>query len=118
MLGDLHYSNKYRGWMQVVPINIGYVGQYINQEFRDDVNVSLYKDPSEFLQDLRETKPDIIGLSLYSWNTDLDRIVIKKIRALYGQDVIIVLGGPSTDTEDWEKRKFLQESFGADALII
>ena len=118
MLGDLHYSNKHRGWMQVVPINIGYVGQYINQEFGEDVNVSLYKEPTEFLEDLKETKPDIIGLSLYSWNTDMDRIVIKKIRALYGHDVIIVLGGPSTDAEEWEKRKFLQESYGADALIL
>ena len=82
------------------------------------MNVSLYKGPSEFLEDLKETKPDIVGLSLYSWNTDLNRIVIKKIRALYGQDVIIVLGGPSTDSEDWGKRTFLGKSYGADALIL
>ena len=118
MLGDLSYFNKHRGWMQVVPINIGFVGQYINQEFGKDVNVSLYKEPSEFLEDLKETKPDIVGLSLYCWNTDLNRIVIKKIRAVYGHDVIVVLGGPSTDSEDLAKRAFLGESYGADALIL
>jgi len=118
MLGDLSYFNKHRGWMQVVPLNIGFIGQYVNQEFGKDVNVSLYKEPSEFFEDLRETKPDIVGLSLYCWNTDLNRVVIKKIRALYGHDVIIVLGGPSTDSEDWEKRKLLQESDGVDALIL
>jgi hypothetical protein len=118
MLGDLTYFNKYRGWMQVVPINIGFIGQYTNQQFGQDVNVSLHKNPSEFLGVLKDTEPDVVGLSLYYWNTDLNRIIIKRIRALYGDDVVIALGGPSTDSEDWEKKQFLHDSCGADALIL
>ena len=117
MLADLMYFNKHRGWMQVVPINIGFIGQYLNQEFGKEVDVSLYKNPLDFMESLKETKPDIVGLSLYYWNTDLNRIVIKKIRSLYGNDVIIIHGGPSTDTEDHEQFNFLQ-SHGADALIL
>jgi len=117
MLADLMYFNKHRGWMQVVPINIGFIGQHLNQEFGKDVDVSLYKNPLDFMEALKKTKPDIIGLSLYYWNTDLNRVVIKKIRSLYGNDVIIIHGGPSTDTEDHEQINFLQ-SHGADALIL
>ena len=118
MLGDFNYFNKHKGWMQVVPINIGYVGQYSKQEFGEDVDISLHKDPSEFLEEIKKTKPDIVGLSLYYWNTDLNRIMIKKIRALYGDDVIIVYGGPSTDSEAHEQRAYLQDSHGVDALVM
>jgi len=118
MLGDLTYFNKYRGWMQVVPINIGFIGQYTNQQFGQNVSVSLHKNPLDFLETLKAGKPDVVGLSQYYWNTDLNRMVIKRIRDLYGDDVVIALGGPSTDTEDSEKRHFLGAEYGADALIL
>ena len=63
MLADLMYFNKHRGWMQVVPINIGFIGQYLNQEFGKEVDVSLYKNPLDFMEALKETKPDIVGLA-------------------------------------------------------
>ena len=118
MLGDLNYINDSRGAMLAVPINIGYIGQYANQEFGNDVDISLYKDPDEFLYDLKENKPNIVAFSQYIWNADLNRVMIKKIRNIYGKDVLIVLGGPSTDVEDWEKKYLLQDEFDADALVL
>ena len=118
MLGDLSYKNKYNGWMQVVPINIGYIGQYINQMFSNDIHVSLHKDPYELLEVAKYDKPDIVGLSLYYWNTDLNRAVAKQLKNSCGQDVTIVHGGPSTDTEDHEQIKYLNKDSGVDCLIL
>ena len=119
MLGDLNYHNVHQSIMfQSVPINIGYIGQYVNQKFGKEAHVSLYKDPHEFFSKLKEDKPDIVALSQYIWNTDLNRLMIQKIRGLYGKNVLIALGGPSTDVEDWEKKYLLQNNFGADALIL
>ncbi len=101
----------------LTPLNIGYIGQYTKQLFGNEVSVSLYKDPLKFLSDAKESKPDIVGLSLYYWNADLNRIIAEKIHALYGNDVVLVIGGPSTDTEE-ENLQMLFSGLKADAVVL
>ena len=38
------------------------------QKFGDDINVSLFKSIDKFFDKVKETPPDVVGLSIYFWN--------------------------------------------------
>jgi radical SAM superfamily enzyme YgiQ (UPF0313 family) len=116
-LGDLAYFNRYTLSTLYTPLNIGYLAVYLNQKFGPDVSVSLFKDPQQLLQATMDDKPDMVGLSLFYWNSDLNRLVIEKIRQKYGNQVVIVVGGPSVDIDKAEQIKLFKKCPGIDALI-
>ena len=119
MLGDFCYFNRHTLHERYTPLGIGLIGQYTKQQFGEDVEISLYKSVDKFLEKATEKSPDVIGLSVYYWNMAQNQYVVKKIREMYGKNVIIVLGGPSIDNEVNEQRKFLSVVFPeADAVII
>ncbi len=106
VLGDLNYFNKYSEYINTVPLNIGYLASYAKNRFENDIDISLHKDPDAFFQDVSDSRPDIVGLSFYYWNTDLDTAMISQLRQMYGEDLTIVMGGPSVDS-DWGEQETL-----------
>ena len=69
----------------------------------------------------RATKepPDVVGLSVYYWNLDINQYLVKCLREMFGRDVIIVLGGPNIDSDAQEQHRYLSSVFpGADALVL
>lgn len=117
LLGDLAYFNRYTRSSLYTPLAAGFIATYVKSLFGDEVDVRIIKDPEEFLAYANETKPDIIGLSLYYWNTHLNHAVIKKIRNRYGRDPIIVYGGPSVDTDCGEQQRLFKRFPEVDALV-
>jgi radical SAM superfamily enzyme YgiQ (UPF0313 family) len=118
ILGDLSYYNKYSISTLYTPLNIGFVAQYVKQIFGKSAQVDIYKDPKKLLEAAKESRPDVVGLSLYFWNTDLDRHVMKQLRSLWGNEVVIALGGPSIDEDDGEQKRLLHSFSEADAIIV
>jgi hypothetical protein len=41
MLADFSYYNTYTAYSRIVPLGIGFIGQYAKQNFGDDINISL-----------------------------------------------------------------------------
>ena len=54
---------------------------------------------------------------MYYWNTNLNKIVTKKIKFKYQDKVIIAIGGPSIDTDKDEQKKMFEKIPGADVII-
>lgn len=104
-LTDFFYINRLTTNRLMVPLNIGYIGAYTKKLFDKDVNITLFKDANAMLEKLKTTKPDVVGMSFYYWNTNLNDYVVKKLRELYNKDVVIAYGGPSIDSirEEHEK---------------
>ena len=118
MFGDFCYVNRHTLYAQYTPLAIGLIAQYAKQKFGNDIKVSLFKKIDKFLDQAFHQAPDIVGLSVYFWNTSLNQYVVKRLRKMFGKKVVIVLGGPSIDTDKSEQRKFLSTMFpGADAVI-
>lgn len=117
VLGDLAYFNKYATNRLFVPLNIGYVATYSKQLFDQDIEIYIFKNADRLLRNVRENRPDILGLSLYYWNTSLDYAVVKKVRQMYGNGVVIVYGGPSIDTDISEQKKLFVRFPEVDAFI-
>ena len=76
-LGDLRH--KVGGRHSVfMPIGIGYIAAYtLSRLGKDKVKIKLYDDPEKIVKDIGNCKLDIIGLSNYSWNSELSRLIFE-----------------------------------------
>ena len=119
MFADLSYLNRHTVSAQYVPLGIGLIAQYAKKQFGDDIKVSLFKNIDKFLNQATQNPPDVVGLSVYYWNIAKSQYLIKCLREKFGRDIIIVIGGPTFDSDEAEQHMCLTEMFpDADAICI
>lgn len=87
-------------------LSIRYLKAFAAPEF--DVTLAEYtiKDPAmNIVTDLYRKKPDIIGFSCYIWNIEETIKVIKMLKKI-NPDLVIILGGPEVtyDVHEWLER--------------
>jgi len=115
ILGDLYHFNEYN--TIYTPINIGYMASYIKKLFGSDIDVHLYRNAEKLVDDAIKIKPHLVALSLYYWNTDMDRVVIKQLEASLKHRPFFAVGGPSIDNIKHEQMKLWKRLPGLDAII-
>lgn len=98
-LADLCYLNEW-DTNNPVPLNVGYVAAYLRSHRRGD-DVRLFKDPVALLQALDAAPPDVLALSHYDWNANLNLPFLARARERK-PDVVTVMGGPNFDAGDRE----------------
>jgi radical SAM superfamily enzyme YgiQ (UPF0313 family) len=116
LLGDLNYINRHS--RVYVPLNLGYIASYTTSEFGSDVDISLYNDPDQFLENAKNEKPDIVGLAFRGWNTSLNKAVVRQLRERYGKNLVIVWGGPSIDSDPEEQARLFTRFPEVDAYTV
>jgi len=90
-LADLvHTWEKVSVW--TIPVNIGFVGGYARKVF-PDIELTLFKRPEELLPALRQSPPDVLGLSCYVWNQNLSGLAARIARSA-NPNVLVTCGGP------------------------
>ena len=99
-----------------IPINIGFVGSYAKHKFGDAITVSLYKYPAAALAAIKADPPDIVGLSNYSWNSNLSERVAAAARAV-NPAVVVVQGGTNFPHDDALRTEFLSRRPATDGHI-
>lgn len=78
-----------------VPVGIGMIGANLKYSFPDQVDVQLIKSPNKLLDVCTNgPAPDMVGLSNYSWNFELNRFMIGRLKATF-PEVVIFSGGPN-----------------------
>jgi radical SAM superfamily enzyme YgiQ (UPF0313 family) len=100
-----------------IPINIGYVGSYIKKKFGDKVEIELFKYPDDILKKLKESPPDMIALSNYSWNSNLSEF-IASVAKKNNPNVVTVQGGTNFPYDEPSQRKFLINRPSTDVYAI
>lgn len=116
-LGDLSYINEQNRYNLFVPLNIGYVAAYAKKLYAEDIDITLFKDPVEMLEQVKKQKPDVMGLSFYYWNTALNQAMTEKTRHILGDQLLIVWGGPSVDTDTAQQSKLFERFPQVDAFV-
>ncbi|MDQ7834256.1 MAG: radical SAM protein [Humidesulfovibrio sp.] len=76
-----------------VPLNVGYLAAKLDQELGDAVDIRLFKYPTELEAALKQSPPDLLGLSNYSWNHRLNFVFLELFKRLNPAGVSI-MGGP------------------------
>jgi len=96
-LADLCYLNDW-DTNQPVPLNVGYIAAYLKARRPGD-SIEIFKDPRHLMRQLTAAPPDVLGMSHYDWNSNLNLPVLAHARALKA-DVVTILGGPDFHAGD------------------
>ena len=96
-LADLAYLNDW-DTNQPVPLNVAYIASYLRQQRPGD-EIEIFKDPLPLLERLAAAPPDLLGMSHYDWNSNLNLPVLSEARRLK-PDVVTILGGPNFHAGD------------------
>jgi radical SAM superfamily enzyme YgiQ (UPF0313 family) len=104
-LADLVHDAVVKGPF-TIPLNIGYMASYAKKHLAGEVDISLFKFPLQLMEELKRCPPDILAMSSYSWNTDLDMRMLEYARLL-SRDTVTVLGGPNFPICEDEQAGFL-----------
>jgi hypothetical protein len=100
-MGDLvHTWKKTIVWM--MPLNIGLIAAYALKKLGDRINIRLFKCPTEMIAAIKEAPPDVVALSHYVWNTNLNRKVFLVAKQC-NPETLTVGGGPIFTTHNLEK---------------
>ena len=119
MFADFAYYNRYTRRHLYTPLGIGFIAQYAKQKFGNEIEVSLFKEIDKFFDSAKEGAPDVVGLSLYYWNNSINQYVVKKLRKMFGNNVTIIIGGPSIDSDINQQKIFFKKSFPEiDGIVI
>lgn len=117
-LGDLvHTWEKTSTW--TFPLNIAYVGSYAKKMLGDDIDLKFFKRPELLIEALRVDPPDVLGLSFYVWNANLNKLVFD-IAKRSCPTLLCVGGGPNFTTinNTTEQAQNFFEAFpGCDAYV-
>lgn len=101
----------------VVPLNIAYLSAYSKSVFKNELDVSLFKDPNKLLTKIKKESPDILGLSNYSWNYDLNNQIGKYVKNHF-PSTLICSGGPGIRTDRMGIKAFLERNEHVDVYMM
>jgi len=106
---DLAHTYSTENESLMVPLNIGYLKSYVLKQHKNNVDIKLFKDPNKLLKAFYKKPPDLLGLSNYGWNEDLNLRIGKFIKMEFPKTTIIS-GGPNMDDKTECRIDFLKKN--------
>lgn len=106
-LGDLTYDTIVIS-TEAFPLNIGFITSYCKEIFGDKVDITLFKYIDHLEKALRESPPDILGLSNYCWNQRIGVEMFNIVTEL-NPNTIKVWGGPNFPIDLESQKVFFNE---------
>ena len=100
----------------VIPINVGFLGAYAKKVHGDEIQVSLFKYPKTAIQAIRESPPDVLALSNYSWNSLLSERMAGLAKEINPR-VITVQGGTNFPHKPPQQREYLMRRPHTDVYV-
>ncbi|MDO8667849.1 MAG: radical SAM protein [bacterium] len=100
-----------------VPLGIGSIASFCKKELSDSIEIFLFKDPDELIREIRRRPPDILGCSLFMWNTNLTFKMIEACKII-SQQTITVIGGASIARNSDHFKKILETHLSLDIIVI
>ena len=77
-----------------VPLNVGYIAAMVNKRWGKEVETKIFKFPDDLISTMKSSSPDILALSNYDWNVNLNEAIIKIGREINSK-LFVVMGGPN-----------------------
>lgn len=98
------------------PLSIGFIGSYLKTMTKYEINIKLFKRPSELSKTLEENIPNIIMFGNYMWNEDLNLFYAESIKNSF-TNTLVVIGGPNISLDEQSKVDFLNKYKFIDLLV-
>ena len=101
-----------------VPLGVGFVAEYLEALYPKKLEIRLFKSPEKLLKALKEDScPHILGLSNYSWNEGINRLVEKTVQR-ESPSTVVVSGGPHIRTDELGIRDYLKDHRVIDYYVM
>ena len=91
-LADLNHDRHMYNYC--VPLNVGYIAATANKRLGKAIETQIYKFPDDLISAMKSSQPDVLALSNYDWNVNLNIALIKIAREL-NPEVFVMMGGPN-----------------------
>ena len=65
-----------------VPLNVGYITALVNKRLGKSIETQIFKFPDDLISSMKSAAPDILALSNYDWNVNLNRAFINIAREI------------------------------------
>ncbi len=105
-LGDIRHRTVGRHSV-LMPLGIAFLASYAKKKLGDAVDIRLYENPDIIFHDIKTWQPDILGLTNFMWNAELNRLVFKFAKEENPQ-IVCAGGGPEFPVERLECESYLQ----------
>lgn len=114
-LADLEYIDP-NSYSHTVPLNVGYITVYLKIKF-PGISVRIFKNPIDLMENIKTNPPQVLALSHYFWNSNLDLAVISQAKKV-SPKTITVMGGINfqQNNKEWVK-KFLSNRPALDLYL-
>ena len=89
------------------PLNIGYLASYSKKKFGDDTDFTLFKYIDELDKSIRDSPPDILGMSNYIWNYNIGLEFFRIMKEI-SPNTLLVWGGPNFPLDFPSQKKFME----------
>lgn len=109
--------NYLGGGSYMFPLNIGFIASYAKKVFGDQIEVELFKYPGKLIARLKEKAPDVLAMSHYVWNSNLNN-EISKLSRMLNQETMIVWGGPNANHSEAGHQEFFDKHPVVDFCVI
>ena len=114
-LADLCYFHDWDN-IQPLPLNVGYIAAYLKNK-HPEILVEIFKDPKKLMDRISKNPPDVLALSHYNWNSNLDLAILKHMKEK-NPDTLTVMGGPNFNGVDFDWiHNFFQKRSHLDAYV-
>jgi len=114
-LADICYFHDWDN-IQPIPLNVGYIAAYLKSK-HPEVSIEIFKDPIKLKNRILEQSPDVLALSHYEWNSNLDLAILNFMKE-HNSNTITVMGGPNFNSFDLDWiNNFFKERSNLDAYI-
>jgi len=115
ILADFLYNLDRGPSYYLAPLNVGYIAAYAKSVFGEKLNFNLYRNVDKFIEDFKKDPPGVIGFSQYIWNQDLTQNILKWVKTLYPETVVVfggaMLGANKTDSNTFIKNNPLTDFY-------
>ena len=99
------------------PLSIGLINEFLKANIKNiDLNIELFKKPSELSTYIDNNDPDIVMFGNYMWIEKLNCFYAKSIKEKL-PETLVVFGGPNLSLNEDQNISFLKENSYIDFLI-
>ena len=89
-----------------VPLGVSMVASYSLEKFAGEINLEIFKYPTEYISYLEKEVPRIACFSNYIWNLNLSYEIARSIKGR-SPGTVLVFGGPNYPLDPEEQEAFL-----------
>jgi len=114
-LGDLTYDTTTLS-TETMPLNIGFIASYCKKCFGDKVDITLFKYIEELEKAIKNSPPDILGMSNYVWCQNISLEMFRQMKES-NPNGLTVCGGPNFPLDLKSQEKFLKKHTEFDIYI-